>query len=109
MFFYNMLAQAVNTDRVNTMESFAKFLQAYGGWGMAVVLIIAFIAYYRHQTGIRERDNDKFIELLRECSAILGQAELAHTKAEEALRATKQTMEDNKRVLQRVEHALDER
>ena len=55
----------------------AKMLQLYGGWGMTAVLIWALLWFYKHTSKLLDERNDRFIELLRECSVALTSTEKA--------------------------------
>ncbi len=55
----------------------AKVLQLYGGWGMTAVLIAALLWFYKHTSKLLDERNNRFIELLRECSVALTNAEQA--------------------------------
>lgn len=64
------------------METTAEFLQAYGGWGVAVILGIAMVKFYGDfKSTIKEKDaliqkmnethTSEMIAVVRECTGVL--------------------------------------
>jgi len=59
------------------LESVAKILQIYGGWGMTALLIFVLLWLYKTTSKLLDDRNEKFIVLLKECSSALNNAEKA--------------------------------
>jgi uncharacterized protein HemX len=75
------------------LATFAGFLQAYGGWGVACALGLVFVKYYQDQKKIiegkdaalqkaNEEHNQEIIAVLRECAGALGTVEEVMNRCE---------------------------
>jgi len=82
-----------------SVDSLAKFLQLYGGWGMCAVLILAIFYLYKSMGKLLEKRNDQFIEVLKECGVALDATNTSNKDVKDLLR-------NNKEILDRVERLL---
>ncbi len=84
---------------MTSIDSVAKFLQVYGGWGMCAVLLFGIFYLYKSMGKLLEKRNDQFIEVLKECGIALKVTSDSNKEVENLLR-------DNKALMERVERLL---
>jgi len=75
------------------MAAAAEFLHAFGGWGMCVILLAGIIYLYKSMNKIIERHNEKFIDALRETTAMLQQNADESRRVEDLLNRIERKME----------------
>lgn len=75
-------------------KEIAAFLQTYGGWGVSVILLGMIFYLYKSMNKLLEKRNDQFIEVLRECTALLQQNNDLNERVETMLRNVAKTMDD---------------
>ena len=75
-------------------KEIADFLQTYGGWGVSVIFFGMIFYLYRSMNQLLEKRNDKFIEVLRESTALLQQNCDLSERVETILRNVTKMMDD---------------
>lgn len=102
-------------------KAIAELLETYGGWAMSALLMVGIVCLYFSAKKEHDKRNDQFVELLRECSALLRMLSDGNIRVEDLLRRVdseiqkvgkdigrcEKTMDTTEKVLDRVEHKLD--
>lgn len=77
------------------MVEVAKFLQTFGGWGVAVVLLFGIVYLYRNTSKILEKRNEQFIAALRETTTALQQNNDESRRVEAVLIRVERILDNN--------------
>lgn len=77
------------------MVEVAKFLQTFGGWGVAVVLLFGIVYLYRSTSKILEKRNEQFIAALRETTTALQQNNDESRRVEAVLIRVERILDNN--------------
>lgn len=78
-----------------SMVELAKFLQTFGGWGVAVVFLVGIVYLYRSTSKILEKRNEQFITALKETTAALQQNNDESRRVEAVLTRVERILDNN--------------
>jgi hypothetical protein len=78
-----------------TMREIAEFLQTFGGWGVAVIMLGLLIYLYRSTNNLLEKRNTQFIETLRETTEALNQSNEQLRRVEAIMTRVERNLDNN--------------
>lgn len=93
---------------VDQLTKITQFLEQYGGWAVAVIMMVVILYLHRTTSNLLEKRNNELKALLAECKSVIAENRVFLGRVEDAVGSAESTIEKNTDVLQRVKIYLED-